>query len=239
MNTATSKLHITGAALTVAAASVVSLASPAGASTPASARPALAHPTTATAYVSTATTTTLPYTDIRARQRRLASLGYYVGAADGKAGPLLSQATMALQKAAGLSRDGVYGPITAKALARGVKPAINYSGTGAVVDLHKQLLVFFRNGKQVSIINTSTGKLSTPTVVGSFSIYRSVNGNDYAPLGVLYRPRYFYRGYAIHGSSSIPGYAASHGCARVSNGAMNFIWSRNLLPMGGRVIVRH
>lgn len=52
---------------------------------------------------------------------------------------------------------------------------------------------------------------------------------------MLYRPRYFVGGYAIHGSPSIPPFPASHGCARVSNAAINFIWSENLLPMGSQV----
>jgi lipoprotein-anchoring transpeptidase ErfK/SrfK len=60
---------------------------------------------------------------------------------------------------------------------------------------------------------------------------------DRAPLGDLWRPRYFNGGIAVHGSGSIPGYPASHGCARVSNGAMNMIWANGLMPMGGLVTV--
>jgi lipoprotein-anchoring transpeptidase ErfK/SrfK len=28
----------------------------------------------------------------------------------------------------------------------------------------------------------------------------------------MWRPNYFYGGYALHGSTSVPTYAASHGC---------------------------
>ena len=42
----------------------------------------------------------------------------------------------------------------------------------------------------------------------------------------LWRPRYFNGGIAVHGSPSIPAYPASHGCARVSNAAMDMIWAR-------------
>jgi lipoprotein-anchoring transpeptidase ErfK/SrfK len=59
-----------------------------------------------------------------------------------------------------------------------------------------------------------------------------------APLGRLYRPVYFYGGYAVHGSGSIPAYPASHGCARVSNPAIDMIWRENLMPDGLRVLVR-
>ena len=50
-------------------------------------------------------------------------------------------------------------------------------------------------------------------------------------LGEIYRPKYFKGGIAVHGSSSIPNYPASHGCVRVSVPAMDFIWEQNLMPM--------
>ena len=48
--------------------------------------------------------------------------GYWNGSADGVYGGLTSQAVMALQKAAGLGRDGVLGPATRRALQNGVRP---------------------------------------------------------------------------------------------------------------------
>ena len=41
----------------------------------------------------------------------------------------------------------------------------------------------------------------------------------------------------MHGSPSIPAYPASHGCARVSNAAMDMIWAQGVMPIGGRVTV--
>src|SRR5262245_30620501 len=40
-------------------------------------------------------------------QRRLRSLGYWMGPVDGEFGPLTRQAVYAVQKAAGITRDGV------------------------------------------------------------------------------------------------------------------------------------
>ena len=68
-------------------------------------------------------------------------------------------------------------------------------------------------------------------------MFRTVDRLDKGPLGDLWRPRYFNGGIAVHGSGSIPGYPASHGCARVSNPAMNMIWANNLMPVGSRVTV--
>ena len=31
----------------------------------------------------------------------------------------------------------------------------------------------------------------------------------------MYRPNYFYGGYAVHGMTSVPAYPASHGCVRM------------------------
>jgi lipoprotein-anchoring transpeptidase ErfK/SrfK len=58
----------------------------------------------------------------------------------------------------------------------------------------------------------SSGKPSTPTVVGSFRFY--MRGPGYNAKG-MYFSTYFIRGYAIHGYAEVPTYAASHGCLRV------------------------
>jgi len=45
------------------------------------------------------------------------------------------------------------------------------------------------------------------------------------PLGSMYRPNYFYRGYALHGMTSVPAYPASHGCVRMTVPTMDRMWS--------------
>ena len=75
------------------------------------------------------------------------------------------------------------------------------------------------------------------TPEGSFHVERQINGTRISDLGELYRPKYFTGGYAIHGSPSIPPYPASHGCVRVSNGAINFLWDSGSLPIGTPVLV--
>jgi lipoprotein-anchoring transpeptidase ErfK/SrfK len=87
------------------------------------------------------------------------------------------------------------------------------------------------------VLNTSTGTASTPTPVGDFVVDRQVDGMRHAPLGDLYRPKYFHGGVAVHGSPSIPGHPASHGCARVSNAAMDFLWASGAIPIGTSVRV--
>ena len=53
---------------------------------------------------------------------------------------------------------------------------------------------------------------------------RRIDGIREAPLGSLYRPLYFHLGWAVHGSTSVPGYPASHGCVRTSYADQDFIF---------------
>lgn len=184
---------------------------------------------------------------VRTVQQRLSDLGYWNGTPDGQYGHLTEQAVMALQKAAGLGRDGIFGAGSRRALQAGIRPQSRIGGTGVEVDKARQLLLVVRGGRVVTILNTSTGNnqpysyegnsriATTPS--GTYGTFRVVDRLDKGPLGDLWRPRYFNGGIAVHGSGSIPGYPASHGCARVSNGAMNMIWTNGLMPIGGRVVV--
>jgi len=181
---------------------------------------------------------------VLALQQRLTELGYWNGKADGNFGGTTQQAVYALQKAAGIGRDGSVGPITQKALDQGVRPtARSKAGSGYLVeiDLTKQLLMFVKGGQVIATLNTSTGSnqhyvykgdtflADTPT--GHCEVGRQIDGVRHGPLGDLYRPKYFNGGIAVHGSPSIPPYPASHGCSRVSNAAINWIWSTNKLPL--------
>jgi len=75
------------------------------------------------------------------------------------------------------------------------------------------------------------------TPSGSFRVYRQVNAWDPGPLGKLYRPKYFNRGIAIHGYTSVPSTPASHGCCRVSLPAIDNLWGVGGIPVGTEVLV--
>ncbi|WP_377640917.1 peptidoglycan-binding protein [Oryzobacter terrae] len=196
--------------------------------------------------------TSLVYGDrgekVLALQRRLSGLGYWLGTPDGSFGSLTQQAVFAFQKAAGLARDGVVGPRTKRALEDGIRPRARLEN-GVEIDLERQLLLIVRDGRASMVLNTSTGngeeytttrgtRALATTPKGSFTVYRAVDGPLTNSLGQLWRPRFFNRGIAVHGSPNIPPYAASHGCARLSNAAINMIWAADLMPIGTRVLVR-
>jgi lipoprotein-anchoring transpeptidase ErfK/SrfK len=172
-------------------------------------------------------------------QHRLTALRYFdVGSADGVFGAGTYHAVVAFQKVQGLPRDGIVGPATRARLARPYVPAPRYrlATSSLEVNLAKQVIYYVRNGTIQRIIDASTGsgawyysqgrwaRAITPT--GRFRIYwRYSPGWQPGPLGSMYRPNYFYGGYAVHGMTSVPAYPASHGCVRITVPAMDRMWS--------------
>ncbi len=218
--------------------------------------PALASDAATTTSTPTTTTTRAPAllfrgshgSAVTALQRRLAALGYWVGPVTGVFNDATQQAVFAVQKAAGISRDGVVGPITSAALARGVRPsARSHAGYVVEINVRTNLVLLVRDGRVSITLNASSGGgyryesggtvsvAVTPT--GKFRLFRQVNGLDVSPLGELWRPKYFTSGYAIHGAASVPPYPVSHGCVRVSVEAMDWLWASNRLPLGTAVWV--
>ncbi len=85
-------------------------------------------------------------------------------------------------------------------------------GTHAEGNLSTQLLALIHGSKVDRIYPISSGKPSTPTVLGHFHVYLRDPG--YLPDGMYYSD-FFYGGYAIHGYDPAPDYPASHGCMRL------------------------
>lgn len=183
-------------------------------------------------------------------QQRLQDLGYFVTSVDGAFGGETQQAVFALQKAGGLYRDGVVGDVTLDAADKGVVPkAQTSSGKVLEIDVDRQLVLAVEDGRVVKIINASSGNGETYeakgatytayTPRGSFAVYREVNGmhSSSLELGDMWRPKFFTGGIAVHGSASVPAFPASHGCVRVSNAAMDWIWDTWGAPSGTPVVV--
>jgi hypothetical protein len=85
------------------------------------------------------------------------------------------------------------------------------AGEHAEVSIPKQVLVLAKGGKPFAIYPVSTGKSSTPTITGHYSIYRLEPGTN--SHGMVYSD-YWHNGYAVHGYAEVPNYPASHGCVR-------------------------
>ena len=103
-----------------------------------------------------------------------------------------------------------------------------------MVDQSRQVLYTVLDGSVTNIMHVSTGKASTPTRDGSFSVTSKLAGySDHQ----LYYPSFFDGSRAIHGWPDVPTYPASHGCVRVPY--WNAKWIYGLAAIGTRVIVYH
>lgn len=119
------------------------------------------------------------------------------------------------------------------------------------VDLGSQKLMAWENGKIVYETKVSSGMNLTPTVKGSFKIYRKIPLHDMrgpSPYKNIYpsgkyltknvpNSMYFYQGYAIHGAywHNNFGRPASHGCVNVPLASAQ--WLYDWAPAGTRVEV--
>lgn len=126
------------------------------------------------------------------------------------------RALVAYRKMTGLERTPQAGQRVFELLQRGAgRFHVRYPGDGRHVEanLTKQVLAEIEPGGRVRTIYTmSSGKPSTPTVIGRFRVYMKTPGTN--SEGMV-DSNYFIRGYAIHGYAEVPTYAASHGCLRV------------------------
>lgn len=161
-------------------------------------------------------------------EQRLAGMGYPVLRVDGVADASTYHAIIAFQKVEGLRRTGKIGGDMLEALRFARRPTARFGGLRSHIEIDVTRQVLFvtdETGKVVYVLPVSTGNdkpyidkgqwqiAHTPR--GRFRIERKINGTRISSLGPMYYPSYFYLGVAIHGSSFVPPYPASHGCVRI------------------------
>jgi L,D-transpeptidase catalytic domain len=101
-----------------------------------------------------------------------------------------------------------------------------------VIDISECHLYYYETGRVMRRIDVVLGKPSTPTPTGQWAVYtKSVNpGGAFGVYAMFY-----YRGYGIHGTnepwllSLWPRYF-SHGCCRMSNANITWLWPQ--CPIG-------
>ena len=136
-------------------------------------------------------------------------------AADGRVRLATGLAVLAFRKVNRMPRITTLTPFVVDRVLRGGGGfKVRYPGHGRHVEanLGWQVLALIDKGRVVRAYTTSSGKPSTPTVLGNFRFYmREAGTNSHG----MVNSTYFIRGYAIHGYSDVPTYNASHGCLRV------------------------
>ncbi|MDX6664571.1 MAG: hypothetical protein QOG68_777 [Solirubrobacteraceae bacterium] len=146
-------------------------------------------------------------------QRLLRDIGYVPGhheSYDERTG----RAVLAFRKMSGLTRITSASHTVLRRLINGggqFEVRFPHQGRHAEGDLSHQVLALINGSTVERLYPISSGKPSTPTVLGTFRIYQRTPG--YLPDGMYYSS-FFTGGYAIHGYDPSPVYPASHGCLR-------------------------
>ncbi|MFG1999973.1 peptidoglycan-binding protein [Spirillospora sp. NPDC048911] len=171
---------------------------------------------------------------VRELQQRLKQLNYDPGKVDGKYGIGTQMAVWAFQKVNRLKVSNTVGKSVWAALDAPKPPRPMAKGREADrvdVDLRRQYLVVYKDGKPALITHISSGSGEyycakdrgatvarcryATTGTGDFETGRRASGWEISPLGQLYNPIYFNGGIAFHGALDVPRYPASHGCVRM------------------------
>ena len=184
---------------------------------------------------------------VRLLQEELSKLHYAIPV-NGVFDEATGDALIAFRKMTGLQRIPTAGRAVFAALRRGegaFRVRYRYEGRHVEANLTKQVLAEIEPGGRVHLIYMmSSGKPSTPTVIGRFRVYSKTPGIN--SEGMV-DSNYFIRGYAIHGYAEVPTYAASHGCLRVPipDAPAIYAWLRYGTPVdvynelgGGSSVVR-
>lgn len=150
---------------------------------------------------------------VRVLQTKLKALGYVIGQ-KGLYDARTARAVLAFRKVTGMARIETATSDVFRKLAKGAGHyPVRFPSHGKHVeaDLSLQVMALIRGSKVERIYPISSGKPSTPTVLGTFKVYSKTPGTN--AKGMVFTS-YFHGGYGIHGYESVPIYAASHGCLR-------------------------
>jgi hypothetical protein len=159
---------------------------------------------------------------------------HYAVPRSGRLDDATARAVIALRKVAGLARTAQANRVVFERLASGAGAFhVRYPRQGAHFEgdlTHQVLAEVLPGGRVRRIYEMSSGKPSTPTVIGNFRIYlKTIGINEKGMVDA----NYFVGGYAIHGYFDVPPYPASHGCLRIPipDAAAVYAWARFGYPV--------
>ena len=187
--------------------------------------------------------------EIKQAEQWLKNLGYWTGPVDGVWDGSTRHALVAFQKLQGARATGrlTRAEYNALSVAAPHRPKEISGGMHIEVDIGRQVLFLVDGeGKVGNIlpISSGTGKrfkeagypeALAVTPCARLEVYQKVSGWRKSPLGEMHNPLYIVGGIAIHGSTDVPAYPASHGCIRVPMYASQLL--PKMVPMGTPVYV--
>ena len=188
----------------------------------------------------------LSVAQVKEAEQRLAELGYWTGAIDGRFDDGTRAALIAFQKWEGREITGKLTSAELEAIRNGAGPRPRDTGYEHVeVDIDRQVLMLVKDDDSVRVLPVSTGndkqfmdegQMSVAyTPRGRFVVYDKTFGWENGQLGSVYYANYISGGVAIHGYLSVPNQPASHGCIRIPMFAAREV--SDLLPKGTIVLV--
>ena len=180
---------------------------------------------------------------VKALQRSLIALGYLVrGDDDGRLGPATQNAVLAFQKWERLGRTGLLDKQTSARLMSAAHPSPltrGSAGKRAEILIDRQVALLIEDNRVVRTIAVSSGKPSTPTPPGDYSVYAkiprwwSIPFREWLPWALP-----FVGGIAFHEFQDVPAFPASHGCVRQSVAVARWTYEFATVGMPVKVIAR-
>lgn len=187
--------------------------------------------------------------EIKQAEQWLKDLGYWTGPVDGVWDGATRHALVAFQKLQGARATGrlTRAEHNALSVAAPHRPKELSGGMHVEVDIGRQVLFLVdADGKVGNILPISSGtgkRFKEPgypealavTPCARLEVYQKVSGWRKSPLGEMHNPLYIVGGIAIHGSTDVPAYPASHGCIRIPMFASALL--PKMVPVGTPVLV--
>lgn len=183
---------------------------------------------------------------IREAEQRLAEMGYWTGAVDGRLDPITKSALITFQKYEGRAITGTLTLDEIEAIRNATPPQARESGYAHIeVDIDRQVLMIVNDDSSVRVLPTSTGSNKeyldegetsvAYTPRGRFLVYNKLDGWEEGRFGSAYFANFISGSVAIHGYPTVPNEPASHGCIRIPIFAAREV--SKLMPLGTIVLV--
>ena len=192
------------------------------------------------------TSKTLTRAQMKEAERRLAEMGYWTGAVDGRFDSATRSALIAFQKWEGRTITGRLTHDELEAIRTSTPPQPKESGYAHIeVDVDRQVLLVVNDDGSIRVLPTSTGSgreyldEGEPSVAytprGRFLVYNKVDGWEQGKFTSAYYSNFISGSVAIHGYPTVPNEPASHGCIRIPIFAAREV--SQLMPLGTIVLV--